>query len=83
MVKSIAAQGFKDGLQAGRKKKQNFPGIRIKYLIANTLAIDDKEIAKQIAKEHKVSRAKAFKFALKYVKEFDRGVRESTYSAGE
>lgn len=83
MIKQIKQKGFEDGLKAGRQKKQEFLGLSIKQLIANTFVKDDKEVAKQFMKEYGVCRSKAFKFALKYVSEFDRGVRESTYNIGE
>jgi len=83
MIKQIKLRGFEDGLKAGRQKKQEVLGLSIKQLIATVFVKDDREIAKQFMKEYGLCRTKAFKFALKYVSEFDRGVRESTYSIGE
>ena len=83
MLKVIRERGFADGLKAGRKKKQESLGLSIKQLVNLVFVKDDREIAKQFMKEYGICRTKAFKFALKYVSEFDHGVRESTYSIGD
>ena len=76
MISELRQRGFNDGNKQAKEAKSN--GALSKTIQKN-LFVDDKRIAKQFMEEFRVSRKKAFRFAVIYSFGFDDGVIEAIY----